>query len=103
MDHKELWKSSKIPSSDSKSNFIFSNALIADTYIQINNIATIFLLVLHILISLSLFATKWWLGLLVFIVGMFFIILASAISSIIAEIYRHLKEINHKTKHPDID
>ena len=96
MDHKELWKSSY-----SKSN---TNTLIAETYIKLSVIGTMITLGLHLSISLFLFNnTNAWIALLVFILGMFLIIMLNVGLSIIAEIYRHLKEINHKTKHPDID
>ena len=96
MDHKELWKSSY-----SKSN---TNTLIAETYIKLSVIGTMITLGLHLSISLFLFNnTNAWIALLLFILGMFLIIMLNVGLSIIAEIYRHLKEINHKTKHPDID
>ncbi|MAC68123.1 MAG: hypothetical protein CMQ56_02175 [Gammaproteobacteria bacterium] len=104
MDDKQLWKSSKKPSSDNKSKFVFSNAQIADTFIEINNIGLRIVLVLHLLISVSLFwNVEYWLGLLVFIVGIFIIYITSSTFVFLAEIYRHLKEINNKTKHPDKD
>ena len=43
------------------------------------------------------------LGWEVFIFGLVFIILNFGLFAIFAEIYRHLKEINSKTKHPDKD
>jgi len=93
-------------SSDSTSNFKFSNfsnAKIADRYIELNNIATRAILILHIGISLSIIAVEWWLGLIVLSGGLFFIVVASGVFSIIAEIYRHLKEINSKIKSADKD
>ena len=56
-----------------------------------------------IVASLIYISAKVGLGFDVFMIGLVFIILNFGLFAIFAEIYRHLKEINSKTKHPDKD
>ena len=89
--------------SNTKPNSKYSlNAYLADTTITFVHI--FFFIFVALLIYISYKIEQWsggGLGFDVFIFGLVFIILNFGLFAIFAEIYRHLKEINSKTKHPD--
>ena len=89
----------------SKANSKYSlNAYLADTTITFVHI--FFFIIVGLLIYISYKIGQWFgggLGFDIFIIGLVFIILNFGLFAIFAEIYRHLKEINNKTKHPDKD
>ena len=89
----------------SKANSKYSlNAYLADTTITFVHI--FFFIIVGLLIYISYKIGQWFgggLGFEIFIIGLVFIILNFGLFAIFAEIYRHLKEINNKTKHPDKD
>ena len=85
--------------SNSKPNSKYSlNAYLADTTIAF--VGFFFFIIVALLIYISF---KVGLGFDLFLIGLVFIILNFGLFAIFAEIYRHLKEINNKTKHPDKD
>ncbi|MDA7696162.1 hypothetical protein N8803_02035 [Gammaproteobacteria bacterium] len=80
------------------------NAYLADTTIAF--VGFFFFIIVALLIYISYKIGQWFgggLGFDIFIIGLVFIILNFGLFAIFAEIYRHLKEINSKTKHPDKD
>ena len=83
--------------SQSNSNYSL-NAYLADTTITFSSI--FFFIIVALLIYISF---KVGLGFDLFLIGLVFIILNFGLFAVFAEIYRHLKEINNKTKHPDKD
>ena len=89
----------------SKANSKYSlNAYLADTTITFVHI--FFFIIVGLLIYISYKIGQWFgggLGFDIFIIGLVFIILNFGLFAIFAEIYRHLKEINNKTNHPDKD
>ena len=89
----------------SKANSKYSlNAYLADTTITFVHI--FFFIIVGLLIYISYKIGQWFgggLGFDIFIIGLVFIILNFGLFAIFAEIYRHLKEINNKTKHPEKD
>ena len=91
--------------SNSKPNSKYSlNAYLADTTITFVGIFFFIIVALLIYISFKIgLSFGGGLGWDVFIFGLVFIILNFGLFAIFAEIYRHLKEINSKTKHPDKD
>ena len=85
--------------SNSQPNSKYSlNAYLADTTIAF--VGFFFFIIVALLIYISF---KVGLGFDLFLIGLVFIILNFGLFAIFAEIYRHLKEINSKTKHPDKD
>jgi len=94
-----------LPSTYRKSNSKYSlNAYLADTTMTFVHI--FFFIFVALLIYISYKIGQSWgggLGFDVFIFGLVFIILNFGLFAIFAEIYRHLKEINNKTNHPDKD
>ena len=91
--------------SNSQPNSKYSlNAYLADTTIAF--VGFFFFIIVGLLIYISYKIGQWFgggLGFDIFIIGLVFIILNFGLFAIFAEIYRHLKEINNKTKHPDKD
>ena len=89
--------------SNSQPNSKYSlNAYLADTTIAF--VGFFFFIIVALLIYISYKIGQWFgggLGFDIFIIGLVFIILNFGLFAIFAEIYRHLKEINSKTKHPD--
>lgn len=80
------------------------NAYLADTTITFVHIFFFIFVALLIYISYKIgqsFGDG--LGFDIFIIGLVFIIINFGLFAIFAEIYRHLKEINNKTNHPDKD
>jgi hypothetical protein len=85
--------------SNSQPNSKYSlNAYLADTTIAF--VGFFFFIIVALLIYISF---KVGLGFDLFLIGLVFIILNFGLFAIFAEIYRHLKEINNKTNHPDKD
>ena len=93
-DEEELWSSR---SSEANSKYSL-NAYLADTTIAF--VGFFFFIFVALLIYISF---KVGLGFDLFLIGLVFIILNFGLFAIFAEIYRHLKEINNKTNHPDKD
>ena len=91
--------------SNSQSNSKYSlNAYLADTTITFFNI--FFFIFVALLIYISYKIGQWFgggFGFDVFLIGLLIAIFNSGLFAIFAEIYRHLKEINNKTNHPDKD
>ena len=91
--------------SNSQSNSKYSlNAYLADTTITFFNI--FFFIFVALLIYISYKIGQWLgggFGFDVFLFGLLIAIFNSGLFAIFAEIYRHLKEINNKTNHPDKD
>ena len=89
--------------SQSNSNYSL-NAYLADTTITFSSIFLFIFVALLIYISYKI--GQWFgggFGFDVFLIGLVFTILNFGFFAIFAEIYRHLKEINNKTNHPDKD
>ena len=100
VDEEEL-RSSRSSEANSKYSL---NAYLADTTIAFVGFG--FFIIVGLLIYISYKIGQWFgggLGFDIFIIGLVFIILNFGLFAIFAEIYRHLKEINNKTKHPDKD
>ena len=100
VDEEEL-RSSRSSEANSKYSL---NAYLADTTIAF--VGFFFFIIVGLLIYISYKIGQWFgggLGFDIFIIGLVFIILNFGLFAIFAEIYRHLKEINNKTKHPDKD
>tara|TARA_Y100000385_G_C12875673_1_gene543554 strand:+ start:187 stop:708 length:522 start_codon:yes stop_codon:yes gene_type:complete len=90
-----------LQTSHSQTNSKYSvNAYIADVTIDLIKAFFFICVGLLIYISTKIGGDYGW---DIFIFGFILIILNFGLFAIFAEIYRHLKEINNKTKHPDSD